>query len=367
MFAARPPRESPLSLASSRSCRASGICRRAGFTLVELLLAVGILGMILTILGSFVSGLTHTVQQGNVHLQRIGQAQRAVDILRRTLSAATLNPYYDYADKTGALRTGLEIQNSTWVPASYIRVSDLRFIVGPAAALTVKSPYDGAKVLGHAAFFQVDAGFTNIALVGPLKGLLNTVGFYLEYGKRSDFSPVVPGSTSEGKQFRLMMMIEPSESLSIYSLTSNRNYAGKAWYTTPLATKGNVHLLAENVLAFVLRPKQAVAGSATSWSYFAYPYDSSLGSGTATQLATQHELPPLIEVTLVLLDSRAALQLEQISGGNSPDFLGLSSLFSNPGDVSYTSSLNALSNSLNEKKIAYHIETMDVPMTGANW
>ncbi len=333
----------------------------AGFTLVELLVSIAVLVIILALMGSFVNGLTRAVQLGNNQLERMGQAQRAFDLMRRTISEATLHTYYDYVNSSGNFRSGLEGQNSTFVPAGYERASDLRFIAGCAVtgtSLNVVSPY-GATVVTHAIFFQAPSGHTNTATDTPLRTLLNTVGFYLEYGNRSDLFPTLRGAPPAGKRFRLMMLIEPTESLTIYTLTTNRAYTGKAWYTNALGTKSNVHLLAENVVAFVVRPEQATGNPASPWSYFTpYPYDTSPLVISLTQPPTQNQLPPVVEITMVALDTANATRLAA---------LGLSALFSDPSETTYTQSLNTITTYLNSKRITYRTFTTDVTVGGAKW
>ena len=395
------------------SQRGTGFSRHpapAGFTLVELLVATAVLAVIVVLTVSLVNGLTNAVQQGSSQLQRMAQAQRAFELARRMLGEATLRPYFDYVDNAGNFRgpflnytskfgaTNIGTTANAFNPTAYARASELRFIAGPATpppgaaappgfpkdtSLNLVSPFAGATPVTHAMFFQVPVGRTNTPADAPLRTLLNTVGFYVEYGKISDLSPTVRGAAPADKRFRLMMLTEPSESLSVYNLTQTRTYTGKEWYTVPLKQTAdpadptkksyNVHLLAENVVAMVVRPKKYVPGPPAAWSYFLpYPYDSAynnpaVGTTGWKQSETQHELPPVVELTLIALDATSAQRLEILSGNDSVTTLGLSALFANPSDATYASSMKTLTAYLTAHRLTYRLFTTDVSVEGAQW
>jgi uncharacterized protein (TIGR02599 family) len=91
-----------------------------GFTLVELIVAVGLLAIVLLLLASMTNSTASIWKLTSGKIEEFRSASNAFDSMTRRLSQATLNTYWDYDSPTA--------------PTKYFRHSELRFISGPALA-----------------------------------------------------------------------------------------------------------------------------------------------------------------------------------------------------------------------------------------
>ena len=158
-------------------------------------------------------------------------------------------------------------------------------------------------------------------------------------------------------------MMEPSESLSLYKYTGNsaasKTYKDKTWFTDALdKTNRSSRVLAENIVALIFRPLDPSNASLTT----DYTYDTAGDGAIATQTASEHQLPPYIEVTMVAIDEVSARRLDTEA---TPPDLGLTGLFQTAS--SYEADLEDLRTNLNDRKINYRIFTANVSIQGAKW
>ena len=317
---------------------------------MELLVAMAILSLLMVMLAQVTGSATGLWRKSASQGQRFREARRGMETIQRMLSQATLNTYSDYMGTNGLPRTA---GDTTFTPASYGRMSELRFICGASASLGVPN-----TSVTQAVFFQAPAGDVESAALRPLNSLLNTYGFYIQYGE----DPLQPDivSTPKRSRFRLMQLIEPSEKLAIYAKvaaagTAGTAYNGKDWYTDALNTPADNHVLAENIVALIFRVRDPADPAAVYYSY-----DSSPATGVAIQ---KHQLPPVIDVTLVAVDEQSFNRI-QGSSTTAPD-LGLASLFQSP--ASYADDLAALEATLVSKGYEYRVFTTSVSIEGAKW
>jgi uncharacterized protein (TIGR02599 family) len=331
--------------------------RLIGFTLVELLVSMAIISLLLLVLLSITDATRRAWSQTTGKVEQFRQAREAFESVTRRLSQATLNTYWDYDDPT--------------TPTRYIRQSELRFISGQAQELTGLTGVHST----HAVFFQAPLGFVTDVNYSNFKNALNTWGYFLEFGDDTDFRPPFLGSRVPLRhRFRLMELMEPSESLTLYNYTSGdgfggrpktASYVGHEWFTAPLAPTGSARrtrVLAENVIALILLPKMSPQeDSTTSKLAPAYAYDSTSTNADAS-INPKNQLPPVMQVTLVATDEATFNRIQ--SGTNAPDF-GLDQLFKSAS--TYNDDLKELERLLVEKRINYRIFSTNVSIRGAKW
>jgi uncharacterized protein (TIGR02599 family) len=320
---------------------------RAGFSILEVLVASAVLALLLVAMLSMTDQVQKTYRSTLGKAEQFREARVAFESITRRLSQATLNTYWDYDSPT--------------TPTKYLRQSELRFLSGQASAIL---PAISSST--HAVFFQAPFGFTsNSTGYGGMESMVNTWGYFIEFGSDSVLrpDPVNTAGVPQKYRFRLYEMMEPSESLSLYNYTGNstasKTYKTTTWFTDALNNPNrSSRVLAENIVALIFRPLDPSNASLTT----DYTYDTAGDGVAATQTATEHQLPPYIEVTMVAIDEVSARRLET---GATPPVLGLTGLFQSTS--SYETNLETLRTNLTDKKINYRIFTANVSIQGAKW
>jgi len=278
-----------------------------GFTLIEVLVACAVLALLLVLMLSITDQVQKTYRQTLGKAEQFREARMAFEAITRRLSQATLNTYWDYDSPTS--------------PTRYLRQSELRFRCGWASVLLPS----GIISTTHAVFFQAPFGFTaNSAAYGGMESMLNTWGYFIEFGSDAALRPQVVNDAGVPvkNRFRLYEMMEPSENLSVYSYTSgNASYNALTWFQDPLGRANrSSRVLAENIIALIFLPKDPANTALTA----DFQYDSSPDGSISPQAFSVHQLPPYIQVTMVVIDEASARRLD--SGATAPD-LGLATLF----------------------------------------
>ena len=100
------------------------------FTLVEILVSLGVLAILLLISAEVIGTVQTTWTSTNARVSQFREARTAFDIITRNLSQATLNTYLDYDNNY--LTAADPAAATTTAPTRYERKSDLRFVCGPA-------------------------------------------------------------------------------------------------------------------------------------------------------------------------------------------------------------------------------------------
>jgi uncharacterized protein (TIGR02599 family) len=326
---------------------ARAIRSRAGFSILEVLVASAVLALLLVAMLSMTDQVQKTYRSTLGKAEQFREARVAFESITRRLSQATLNTYWDYDSPT--------------TPTKYLRQSELRFLSGQASALLPAA----ISSTTHAVFFQAPFGFSSNSTYGGMESMVNTWGYFIEFGSDSALrpDPVNTAGVPDKYRFRLYEMMEPSESLSLYNYTGNstasKTYTGKTWFTDPLGlTNRSSRVLAENIVALIFRPLDPSSVSLTT----NYTYDTAGDGAIATQTASEHQLPPYIEVTMVAIDEASARRLA--SGATPPD-LGLTGLFLSV--ASYDTDLETLRTNLANLKINYRVFIANVSIQGAKW
>ena len=352
---------------SSRKIGAAVFANRA-FTLVELLLAMAILTVILITLATVMSQTTGAWRQARSQLEQFREAETAFDSMNRRITDAVLNTYTDYEFPNG---------NRQLTPTRYIRQSDLHFVCGPArtGGATAPALLGAAAAPGHAVFFQGPFGEHESNGLTGLNTLLNAWGYFIEFGDDRGERPAFladPAGTQTRYRFRLKEFQQKTEQLTVFgaklsSVTQPTTLY--SWFAPPALSGQGVHTLAENVVALVIRPlspDSSLAGSNQIASH--YYYDSRAfqrGAGTPFEQArSRHQLPPMLEITVVVLDETSGAWLQDLHGSAMPD-LGLGSLFQDA--MAYEDDLATLESTLVSQKLHYRTLKKTVRLRNARW
>jgi uncharacterized protein (TIGR02599 family) len=331
--------------------------KRGGFTLVEVLVACAVLMILMAVLAGLIGVISRTWTGTRGKIEQFQQARAAFEALSASLTEATLNPVLEYVDQDGNYR---DASDKNFVPARYVRRSDLRFLSGPS--LTGKP---GATT--HAVFFQTPQGVSDT--IQGLDQLLNTCGFFVELGDDANLLPTIVPSSQARTRFRLLQLVEPTENLSVYS--SN----GTAWFSTALADDSGISVAAENIIALVLLPKLSKAdlqeGGYTDTSLAPnYTYDSNIAKATPA-LNSRHQLPPVVQATMVAIDETSAARMTTSQQAELKTLLdGLfqtAGSTTDPNQAGLAKDLKTLEDYLNAQRITYRIFTSNIALKAAKW
>ncbi len=339
---------------------------RRGFSLVEIMVSISVLTLILLVLVSLTDSVRRTWTYTTAKTEQFRDTREAFEAVTRKLSQATLNTYldYDYPLTTDGKA------DTTQLPTRYARQSELRFISGSAQTLI-----GSGSCTTHAVFFQAPIGYSEKADYSETQKLLNTCGYFIEWGDDTAARPefITAAIVASRYRFRLMEMVEPSESLTLYKYTSGYpGYAGTEWFTTALGRSSRpVQVRAENIMALVILPKLAPEEDSTGAKLApTYSYDSTVANPEAS-LNSKNQLPTVLQVTLVAVDE-ASFSRYLGSNQTMPD-LGLNTLFTNVGDIQnpanagYAKDLQTLETTLRNLKLNYRIFTANVSVKNAKW
>ena len=112
---------------SSRSTRPAQLLRPGrGFTVLEVLITLAILLVVLLAVTQFMGDVDRAWK--SAASDPFADAENAFFTVTQNLAAATLEPYQDYANSSGAFYTG-----PAFVPDHLARRSDLDFVCGASA------------------------------------------------------------------------------------------------------------------------------------------------------------------------------------------------------------------------------------------
>lgn len=396
-----------------------GRVRRAGgFSLLELLVAVGILAMMMVMVLQMVSTTQKTWSDARSRVAQFREAQVAFEVLTRRVSQATLNTYIGY-DKD------ISDPNRPQDVRDYVRESELHFLSGEAEDITRNN--SGRPRPTHAIFFQAPFGFTlrsrdqaGVSIrddLSPLSNLLNAWGYYIEYGTdenfRPDFLESLPSVPQPRYRFRLMEFRPPTENNLIYApvpggttrdtagepklwnLSNTDRNAYRFWFagrgvssvnsTANASGSSNTfrpsRVIAENIIALIIRPRAggerenevSTSDSDIVLKSNSYEYDTrewqwrSGGnhqwSGDKIALNTKNMLPPLLDITMVAVDESSAERYQLLNGEQVPRWT--EGLFSNPGR--YEQDLDALERRLEEDNMKFRVFRGFVHIRESRW
>ncbi|MDB6140659.1 MAG: Verru Chthon cassette protein [Verrucomicrobiaceae bacterium] len=299
-----------------------------GMTLLEMLLAMAIVGVVLIIIAYAINMMQNTWVRVRSKADGYRNTRLALDTVARRISQATLG-------------TRWTVDESQTENFKYVTDSDLHFVCGPASDLL----NDKAHTVGHAIFFQAPFGLDNPPGTGnshidkqKLNATLNAWGYFVEYGSdASERPPFMVGNTDrfpERHRFRLMEFRQPAGELSLFNLQGGNPpelKLGKAssidqlysWFNQPVAAgrtyqQRHVTVVAENILALLITPldpklREANSDLANSAPYQIVPqrvWDSrgfQIGGGgtLAADDPQRHRMPPAVQLTAIALSEDA--------------------------------------------------------------
>jgi len=321
--------------------------RQRAFTLIEVMVSTVLLAAILLMIFSITQQTANAWKGARFKVESFQAARLAFESLTRNLGQATLNTYYDFFDSAG-LPAGDSSFNGV---DHYGRQSDLHFLTGKSLA---------PGQVTHSLFFQTPAGYATAATFQNMETLLNACGYYVLHGQdslRPAFLAKLPNAPANDVRYRLMQFLQPSEHLAVYASTT-----GKAWFTAPLGDSSPpVQQMAENVIALVVLPRMSAADAAASGVPLTseYEYDSRLKSNSFTQLPAENQLPPVVEVVLVVIDEASAKRL-----GNREVAI-LATLFQDTSKLD--SDIASLETELAREHLTYRIFRTTVALRNSKW
>lgn len=309
------------------------------FTILELLVAMAVLSLLLVLLLGAISQTSSVTRKGSEKISAFQAARAGFDLLTRNLSQATLNSYWDYDPPPPA------------TPTRYLRKSELHFLVGNAGAGSLP----GTAGTGQAVCFQLPAGKSSSASNANLENLLSACGYFIQYGPTDQLPAPFPAPASPTYRYQLMQAIEPSESLGVYA-TAN----GTAWVAGLAA---NAVPIAENIVYLLVWPRKApsedAAGNALTGNF---SYDSRANTLADPQPETAHQMPPVVQITIVALDETSAARV--CTGATPPTAVAdaFSGLFQDSSQDKFEENLVELETRLAGNGLNYRVFTSTVPI-----
>ena len=334
---------------------------KGSFTLVEMLVAVAVLAIILAIVFTMTQQAADIFKKTSGQMEAFRSARNAFETMTRQISLATLNNYYDYLDASGAPLTSANSTN--FAPASYALTSNLHFVSGKSLLTTPPQ-------VTQSLFFQAPLGYTTTGTYQGLGNLLNAVGYYIEYSTNAP--PNFLSSSSANYRYRLMEFLQPTESMTVYT-TSLAASTANNWFTVPLATPpAPVHLLADNIIALIILPRNSLGDSSSARLTTDYEYDTRALTGTPPTPLNQ--LPPIVEVVMVAIDEASASRLAHSAvAGTQPSEIttALAGLFQKPSttasisDDQLTADIKTLGDRLSGSHIRFLVFQTNVPLRGS--
>ncbi|MBK8039328.1 MAG: Verru_Chthon cassette protein C [Verrucomicrobiaceae bacterium] len=395
-------------------CSRRYCAKRQAFTLVELMVSVSILVILMLVVSSFVNLVQRTWVRTNSNISQFREARLAFDAMTRTISQATLNTYW----QAGTVELSKNALGTRFQGTSYRRQSELQFCCGPTVggATALFSTGTAANYPGHGVFFQAPLGVTGLisppagesTAVADTQNMVNLLcgrGYFVAWGDDSSFRPQFLNTRNVPKRtrFRLMEFSPTAEKNPIYSDAYRLSYSddglsvenSKDWFRNATDSTGGTSAaieqttdtesedasnreftrpIAENILALVISPRLARVGRNEAETYKiapSYNLDSTstgaVGGGDDEfgPQGTQHLLPPLLQVTMVALDSRGGERLSFDTQLQSEVAQMVTSRFNSA--ASYATDLKALEDDLIEKRLAYRVFTSAIPLRQSRW
>ena len=319
---------------------------RPAFTLLELMVSMTVLALIMLLVFQMLDTTQKTFQSSRARASTFKEARVAFEGITRRVGQAMLNTYFDYKYPNN---------DPNREPTDYERKSDLHFISGRASTLL-----RGGEYSTHCVFFQAPLGFSLRPENQSLGSLLNSWGYFIERANDNDQIPEFLRSynavDTSRERYRLMEFRPPTENMEVYGANLSRSY-NINWFKNQIKQKsaGGVPFsrpLAENIIALVIEPKRSEKTGAAVLAP-SYEYDSRrFQKRNNARDETKHQLPPLVEVTMVAIDEESVIRNEQINGGTLEELVP-SNLFTTQSQ--YKNDLQKLEDSLVEKRIVYRV------------
>jgi len=322
--------------------------RNDGFTLLEVLITLAILLVILVAVMEFMADIDQAWKSAAA--DPFAEAQNAFETVAQNLASATLAPYQDYADSSGAFRTGA---TPSFIPDHLARRSDLDFVCGPGAGANGLLTASGLVTSGSGVFFLAPNGYTQTYAHTGMERLLNAMGYFVEFGD-DDAAPGFILPLTHCWRWRLKQVLQPAESLQIFATTTS-----SAWIQQLVPPGASLPVLAENVVTLIVLPERAANDSGPALAP-AFSYDSR----NAGNRLTLHQLPPRLRLVLVAMDPVSAQRLAAENGSNPPQLVS-AGLFQQAAQLD--ADLATLDSSLTAQKIDHRIFQREILLPSSSW
>jgi uncharacterized protein (TIGR02599 family) len=358
---------------------ARNFARACGFSLPELLVSIAILSLLMLFTFQMMEQTQRTWLVAKENTTSYKEARAAFEVMTRRLSQATLNTYWGY--------------DNPEKPKEYEKKSELHFLVTNAKEALGEGP-DGSRP-GHAVFFNAPLGFTaestanGTPLYSNMEMLLNSWGYFVEFSSDENDRPSFLNKKNTIKKrlrYRLMEFRQPSENLSIYSEPLSELKSKTAlyrWFSrgdTGVNASVNrssslgandvrtVRPVAENIIVLVLAPRLPEFDR-NDPDFIApnYIYDTrefQWGKEEERTVLSKHQLPPLMQVTMVAVDELDMARWLTTNGQREPDFVS-DSLFKS--QRSLEQDLETLRKDMDNQKVRHRVFTTTIRMRESKW
>jgi uncharacterized protein (TIGR02599 family) len=340
----------------------SGSPRRKGFSLIELMVAMGILSVLMLMLTALLDQVQRSWRFSESRISQFREARVAFDVMTKNIGQASLNTYWDLRDKDGdGLFDG------------YFRTSELHFVTMPASQLGGSATQ---QPVGQAVFFQAPLGFS--VEYRNLNNLFNGRGYFVAFGSDRRFKPGFVQSADRFR-YRLMEFRPPAESNQVFQdgqeeRSKNQPQAFTQWFKQAMSVgagsfEEHLNPLAENILTIIVSPRDSLkAGTANrseTYSKIApsYRFDSNDSSDDFTDYAQQ--VPPLLRVTMVAIDETAAVRFQNGSSPPSELASAVNGLFTNTNN--YAQDVQKAAEALNRLGVSHKIFSSLVLLRSSQW
>jgi uncharacterized protein (TIGR02599 family) len=320
-----------------------------GFTFLELLVAMAILAIMVVLMLGVLQSTSDAWRRNTERSKAFASSRAAFESMTRSLSSATLNTYQDYYD---ANRSNRPSGSLTFVPAVYGRRSDLHFVTGTNLVTAQK---------GGASFMVVPFDYESNNTNDYSSGQLNGIGYFVRFTTNS----LAPSGVSNAYRYRLMQFLEPTEQLMV--MNTNSTYYPNGWFTTDVNANTNIFPIADNVVAFAVLPQLSDRESANAGILApGFSYDTRMTWSSGAQPTNHHQLPPVVQVIMVVLDESSARRIENGSAEPTAS-LGFNpaSVFTAPANLE--TDLKTISDALSAKRLNYRIFRSEIPIRSAKW
>lgn len=338
--------------------------RKRGFSLIELLTAMGILSVLMLLLTIILDSIQRSWTDSESRISQFREARVAFDLMTKNISQATVNTYWDLLD-----------ENKDGLVDGYFKTSELHFEVMYADRLGASSTQ---TPVGHAVFFQAPLGFSS--QYRNLNNLFNGRGYFVAWGSDRRFRPsYLDGRVEENYRFRLFEFRPPAESNQVFADGGEFRERGERqvferWFRQAMnvgegSFEDHLNPLANNIIAIFVSPRDAL-GSRTSesrrntFSRIAprFEYDSNDENPEFDPFAQQ--VPPLLRITMIAIDEGSAIRLDGESPGQMPSLL-IPNAFRNTANLDQD--IEAQIAALDERGVRHKVFSSAVMMRSAKW
>ncbi len=328
------------------------------FSLVEMLVSMAILSVIMVSASMILKTTQEVWTTSWERTSQFRDARLAFEQISRNLSQSTLNTYWDYDYSGSNAKTG--------VPEEYRRNSELHFFTDATSRFM-----ESREAVTHAVFFQAPLGYTRDESYRRLDGLLNGLGYFVEYTDNEFGKPQFLVAREKSKnsrwRFRLMEFQPPTEYNAVYEADEaggDSTEKIREWFSAEQITAYKRPLV-DNIIALIISPQlsRTPGVSKTNALRIAplYRYDSR----NPANPDTLNVLPPLVKITLVAIDEEAAIRLESTTQPGEIPRLVQTQWFKEAKN--YEKDLEALKQSLTDRSLNHRVFSTTVAIRSAKW